>query len=254
MFYKTNPPFFRIFLNRPETLNALNYDILKSILEATESAKRSDARFVLIESFERRAFVAGADVKYFSSLENESLRQYLMFGKRVFDAISNLPQLTFAIVDGYCLGGGFELALAADFILSTSKSKFGFPESTLGLIPGFSGLARSVQKFGYQIAKRLILSGQILDFESAKKLNLIDFEISDATFETTSKLIIETFGKTSPSAVKTTKKIFTDIMRAEKCNFDYQESESFIDCFESDEGREGIKAFLEKRKSKFNIS
>ncbi len=252
VYYKEEGLFFRILLNRGEVLNALNYDLLKSILEALNKAESSACRFVVIESLESKAFIAGADIRYFAGLEENALFQYISFGKKVFDKIESLSKLVFSVVDGYCLGGGFELALSADFILATQKSKFGFPEVSLGLVPGFSGFIRIIEKCGLSTAKKLILSGRILDFEEAKTLRLFDYEIESSDFEHFSKFIISQFGTASPYAIQQSKRIFSQVF-IEKHLINNLETETFIKCFYSQEGEEGVKAFLEKRKSSFNV-
>ncbi|MCS6962035.1 MAG: enoyl-CoA hydratase/isomerase family protein [Deltaproteobacteria bacterium] len=253
VYYKNEPPFFRVLLNRPQALNALDYNTLKSLEEAINEAAKSETRFVLIESLDSRSFAAGADVKFFSSLEAKPLNDYIIYGKKVFDKLATLEKITFSLVDGYCLGGGFELALSTDFIIATQKSKFGLPEVSLGLVPGFSGFYRLAFRVGLQSAKRLIVTGKILTFEEARSLGIVDFESQNSDFDATKNLILDNFGSASPFACKKAKHVINTYLRPLKCFLDDLETASFLECFEHEEGKEGVKAFLEKRKSSFNI-
>lgn len=254
IYYKTEGEFFRILLNRPQSLNALNLDMLNSLDHAIEAAKKSNCRYVTIESLDSRAFAAGADVKFFSGLSKKSLSEYINLGKQVFNKLSKLDQISVAVVDGYCLGGGLELALAADLIISTERGRFGFPETTLGLIPGFSGIRRAIQRCGIHKTKKLILSASILEASEALTYGLVDYLIENADVESVKSLLIEKLGRSGPVACASFKKIISVFSDKDDIYMDALETATFVDLFDSDEASEGLEAFLQKRKSRFNLT
>jgi enoyl-CoA hydratase len=206
---------------------------------------------VTIESTSPKAFVAGADIAYLGSVQNLALREYMNLGKLVFQKLRSLSKITFSVVNGYCLGGGLELALSTDFILATKSAQFGFPEATLGLIPGFSGFFNAYSRLGLNNFKRLLLTGKIFSFEQSRELGLIDFELEDTEFSTIKEVILANFNLVSPKAVMNAKKVLILCTEFQKAAWDDQENAAFVDCFNCDEAFEGISAFLEKRKPKF---
>jgi len=249
--FKQEGKFFRILLNRPEKLNSLSPDVFRSLIEAIEIAAKSDSRFVLIESTSSKAFAAGADISYLSSVKHLALNDFINLGKLTFKSLQRLPQISFSVVNGYCLGGGLELALSTDFIIATKSAKFGLPETTLGLIPGFSGFFNGIKRLGYQNLKKLILSGKIFELEAAKQLGLVDYEVENSDFDTVKALVISEFGNVSPKAISQAKQLFNTCLAAWHEYWDAEESLRFRSIFESEEALEGLTAFLERRKAKF---
>ena len=159
-----------VYLNRPNSLNALNTALFKD-LKNYFSETSSPA---IILAGMRRAFCAGADIHEMSNMDLKALNAYLSLALSVMDAMASYSGLVVAAIHGYALGGGLELALACDWIIADEKCKMGMPEVELGLIPGFGGMQRLSQKIGLSKAKKLISTGEKISAEEAQHLGLID--------------------------------------------------------------------------------
>lgn len=169
-------------MNRPEILNALDAVALEEILELLEQlAKETQIKALIITGRGDRAFIAGADIKAMQNMSHLQMMEFLNLGQKVSNAFENAPFVTFAAVNGYALGGGFEMALACDFIYASSTAKFGLPEITLGIIPGFGGTQRLAKAIGPRLAKEMILNGKIINAEEAKALGIVN-QICDPEF------------------------------------------------------------------------
>jgi enoyl-CoA hydratase len=160
-------------LNRPEAMNALNSGLLDRLAAAADQAKHDpEVRVVVIRGAGGRAFCAGADLDEISGLSAAAARRHLGHGQAVFRSIEMLGKPVIAAVEGWALGGGFELALASSMILATTKAKFGLPEVKLGLIPGYGGTQRLSREIGRQAALRMMLSGAPVPASEAYALGI----------------------------------------------------------------------------------
>ena len=155
--------------NRPKALNALNSETLDEVADAVERLRLDDAlRVLILTGAGDRAFVAGADISGFSSMNSLSARLFAEKGQDVFFRIEQLPKPVIACVNGFALGGGCEIAMSCDFIYASDKAKFGQPEVNLGLIPGFGGTQRLSRLVGRAKAKELCMTGEIIDAQQAQ--------------------------------------------------------------------------------------
>jgi enoyl-CoA hydratase len=244
-----------ITLNSPETLNALNLEMLTSLQTAITSIKpdiESHAcQTLLIRSSSPKAFAAGADIKLMQSGDNKKVKEFIELGQSVFKQISLLPCPVIAVVEGYALGGGMELALSCDLIIASGKARFAQPEVNLGLIPGWGGTQRLTRRVGEGHAKQIILTGESLEANEAFRVGVCDYLVEPEKLDLFIGKLLETFISKGPQALAFAKK---SISSAFSCDLDKgldQEKELFLNCLNSKEGQEGLSAFIEKRKPKF---
>ncbi len=219
-------------------LNVMSTDAISRLGDAVARvAANPDIRFTILRA-EGKVFVAGADIKEMAAFDTTAGQRFGQLGSSVCDAIESLPCITFAALQGAALGGGFEIAVACDFRIAVAKAKIGMPETTLGLIPGWGGIPRSIRLAGLSAAKRLMFSGAFISAEEGAKLGLIDAIVSDAdALDTEIKNWITRFDRGGPAAIGLAKRAIRD----------GRDVAAFADCFNTDQAREGMTAFTEKR-------
>jgi enoyl-CoA hydratase len=241
-------------INRPESLNALNSQVLAEIGEFVRQLGEMDfdtARCLVITGSGEKAFVAGADIKEMSDMSTEQSFVFAERGQSVFQELSLLKIPVIAAVNGFALGGGFELALACDFIICSENAKFGLPEVSLGLIPGFGGTQRLATAVGIRKARELIYSGEMISAQNAQSLGIVS-EVAPG-----SELMNCVMKKVNMILTRAPIAIF-ESKRAINTGYDLPidqglktEAEHFSQLFNSQDTREGISAFLAKRKPQF---
>jgi enoyl-CoA hydratase len=245
-------------LNRPEKLNALNSKVLgrldtegtrlESILKEDLAARRA----LILRGAGEKSFVAGADISEMQNFTAEEARDFSRLGHRVFGRLEKLPIPTLVMLQGFTLGGGLELAMCCDILISSPTAEFGQPESNLGIIPGFGGTARLASRIGMGKALELLFSGQRIKALEAQNLGLINRIVSDTDlFQATLKVADEVTKRSSPLAIAMIKRL---ARAAEMRHFELAcqaEAEAFGEIFKSEDKREGVSAFLEKRKGSF---
>lgn len=241
--------------NRPKALNALTTNTLEEVKEVVESiALAREIRVLVLTGAGDKAFVAGADITGFQTLNPLQARHFAELGQEVFIKLEHLPQPVIACVNGFALGGGSEIAMACDFIYASEKARFGQPEVNLGLIPGFGGTQRLARMVGRAKAKELCMTGEAIDAQQARELGLV------AKVFPTEQLLDETLkaakllaGK-APGVLRSIKQVINrglDVDLKTGCAI---EAEAFGLCFASQDAQEGVSAFLEKRKPNFKGS
>jgi enoyl-CoA hydratase len=243
---------FTVTINKPESLNALSKSVLSELdLAFDELDKNPSVRAVVITGAGEKAFVAGADIKEINELTTETAQQFAKMGQKVFLKIEKFKTPVIAAVNGFALGGGFELALSCDFIYANENAKFGLPEVTLGLIPGFGGTVRLSKVAGISCAREIIYSGEMLTATEALQKNIVNKVFSQADLLPACAKIAQTIAKRAPLAVSAAKK-------SNLLNWDLDletaminEAKIFSELFNSTDVREGTKAFIEKRKAQF---
>ena len=241
-----------IKFNRPKALNAVNADLLAEMQQALEAIEKDQSIRVLILTGEgEKAFVAGADIAYMVNLSPLEARRFSLIGHEIGVRLENLPIPVIACVNGFALGGGTEMALACDFIYASENAKFGQPEINLGIIPGFGGTQRLPRLVGKGVAKELCMTGVMITAQEAKEIGLVNKlfppdKLWDETMKTAN--LIASKGKVSLRAVKqcVDRGYDTDLRRG--CQI---EAEAFGLCMASPDAKEGMSAFLEKRKPEF---
>lgn len=245
-------------INRPKALNALNGDVLDEVgdfLRQLSEMEFEHARGLIITGEGPKAFVAGADIKELNSLDEAGAVHFAQKGQTVFHELNLLKIPVIAAVNGFALGGGCELALACDFIYASKNAKFGLPEVSLGLIPGFGGTVRLARAVGIRKARELVYAGEMITADEAFTMGLVS-----RVFETTDEMMAEAKKKMDliftrgPLAVASAKNSINraydlDIEEAQK-----YEAAMFAKLFQSEDVREGTSAFIESRKPAFKGS
>jgi enoyl-CoA hydratase len=240
-----------ITINRPDKRNALNAAVRREIVDALDQLRADDsARVVIITGAGDKAFVAGADIGEFA--ERTALQQRdAMQGRRVFDEVAAYPKPTIAMINGFALGGGCELALACDIRVAARSARFGQPEVRLGLIPGGGGTQRLPRLIGAGRALRLILTGDLVDAEEAYRIGLVDVLVDDAELHTRTLELARSMAAHSPVALRLAKNAVAAALETPLPAGLALERELFITAFASEDRREGVSAFLEKRSPNF---
>lgn len=236
-------------INRPQKLNALNKQVLSDLNDALSHIEESDEiRLLIITGSGEKAFVAGADIKELSTLDRQSGEQTSSEGQNLFNRIEAFSKPVIALVNGYALGGGAELAMACHIRIGTTNAVFGLPEVSLGLIPGYGGTQRLPQLVGKGKAMEMILSGSQIKADEASELGLLN-EIYSAgeALEETKKLAGKIL-KNSPLAISSA---IAAINAGYRIRGYAREANLFGQLCETEDFKEGTSAFLEKRKAKF---
>ena len=238
-------------INRPEALNALNEEVLTDLNEAIDIVIGDETARAVIITGEGRAFVAGADIGAQAVLDIEGGRKWGQNGSALFRKIEKMDIPVIAAVNGFALGGGCELALACDLITASTKAKFGQPEVGLGIIPGFSGTQRVPRRIGIAKAKELIYTGRMIKAEEAEKIGLVNQVSEPETLISDALALAAEITKNAPLAVKYAKAAVSRGMEVDIDNGIAVENELFAMCFGSEDQKEGMHAFLEKRQADF---
>jgi enoyl-CoA hydratase len=244
-----------VTIDRPKALNALSPEVLDALAEliAELAADPGELAGVLLVGAGGRAFVAGADISAMAGLTPDEGAQTAEHGHAVAAAIEALPLPVIACVDGYALGGGLELALACDFIYATEGSRVGQPEVHLGLIPGFGGTVRLPRAVGPALAKELIYTGRQLGIEEAERAGLVTRRFADReALLAGARETVELIGRNAATAVGLAKRVLVGAAGTPTATATLLEIEGFRDAFRTEDMREGVAAFLEKRDPGFS--
>lgn len=240
-----------VTINRPEALNSLNTEVLND-LEKYFSEVREDksTRVIVLTGGGEKAFVAGADIKELSTLNQKSAKEFSQKGQRIFSMMESLPQAVIGAINGFTLGGGLELALACDFLVATPNSKFGLPEVSLGLLPGFGGTQRLSRLVGLSKAREMIFTGKHISPDEALRVGLINHVVEGSPVEAALK-IANRIILNGPIAIAHAKRSINKGFDIELSKGLENEAEEFSRLYDKPEHKEGISAFLEKRKPVF---
>jgi enoyl-CoA hydratase len=238
-------------INRPDKRNALNQATRDELLQALDSLQGSvDSRVLLITGAGDKAFIAGADIGEFEGRTVLTQRES-MKSRRVFDAIEDFPKPVVAMINGFCLGGGLELALACDLRFASDVARLGQPEINLGIIPGGGGTQRLTRLVGEGKAMELILTGDFVDARQAKEMRLVNDVFPAAQLQEQVYAIAARIAEKSPIALRTAKEAVKTAARMNLRDGLDRETDLFCLTFGSEDKAEGIRAFLEKRKPDF---
>ena len=240
-----------ITINRPEKRNALNIQTRAEGAAALDELRTDDSvRVVVITGAGEKAFIAGADIAEFAERTAISQRE-VMLERGLFNAVDTFPKPIIAMVNGYCLGGGCEVALACDIRIASENASFGQPEINLGIIPGGGGTQRLTRLVGEGKAMELILTGDIIDAKSAYAIGLVNTVVPADQLEAKTMEIAKRIAEKSPIALSLAKEA---VKLASRSNLDEglrREVDLFALCFSTEDKNEGVSAFLEKRKPAF---
>lgn len=236
-----------ITLNRPDKLNALNSEVRRKVMEAVDQLAFDDAvKVAVLHGSGDKAFVAGADVSEFADRTPAEQREVYR-RRRVYDAVAEFPKPIIAAVHGYCLGGGSELALACDLRVADRTARFGQAEIRIGLIPGAGGTQRLARLVGPGQAMRIALTGDTVDAEEAWRIGLVEFLVDEGRHVEKALEVAGRMARWSPVALGLVKKSVRQAMEGPLSAGLAYERELFLAAFSSDDGREGVRAFVEKR-------
>lgn len=245
-------------VNRPDKMNALNKTVIDELSAALDEVyNNTEIKAAIITGAGPKAFVAGADISEFLTLNKEQGTELASRGQEmVFNKIENCPKPIVAAVNGFALGGGCELAMACHFRLASDNAKFGQPEVNLGLIPGYGGTQRLTQLVGKGKAMELMMTASMIDANEAKTLGLVNYVTPAETLLEETKKILTVIMTKGSNAIS---KIINCVNVAVTSDSAYtngksgyeKEIEAFGECFGTDEMKEGVTAFLEKRKANF---
>lgn len=241
-------------INRPEALNALNLQVLNEMSEALRQISEmtfEHVKALIITGQGEKAFVAGADIKEMKDMNEDQAMQFAKRGQSIFHELSLLKIPVIAAVNGFALGGGCELALGCDFIIASENAKFGLPEVSLGLIPGFGGTVKLTRAVGVRRARELTMTAEIITADTAQKYGLVNEVVPLAELIPTAMKKINLILQRSPLAVSQAKKSINEAFDLETEKALANEAEIFAQLFTSDDTREGTSAFIEKRKPAF---
>lgn len=241
-------------INRQEALNALNGEVLSELDEAldmiSEKALTEDLR-VLVLTGAGRSFVAGADIAVQSVFDYDAGLNWGRNGARIFKKLEDLPLVTIAAVNGFALGGGCELALSCDMIIAGEKAKFGQPEVGLGITPGFSGTQRLTRKIGSFKAKELILTGDHITAAEAERIGLVNKVTEQDKLMEEAIVMAKRVAKNAPIAVRLSKKAINLVSEMNLTDGIAAENELFAECYNTEDQKTGMQAFLNKEKAVF---
>lgn len=241
-----------ITIDRPKALNALNQQVLTELSDAVGQVAQNKAlRTLIITGGGEKAFVAGADIAEMAAFTLAQGQAFGELGHKVLDSLEALPIPVIAAVNGFALGGGTELALACDFIYASEKAKFGLPEVTLGVIPGFGGTQRMTRLVGRARAKELIFTGEMIDAAKAKEIGLALDVLPAGELLAHCKKIAATIAKRGPLAVAQAKKVIDGGADLKLSEGNALERAAFGNLFDSADQKEGMAAFLAKRPPEF---
>jgi len=238
-----------IQLNRPSVLNALSFGLMSELVSGLEELDKDESVRVIILTGSGRAFAAGADLHEMS----QATPVDLMLGRRfeLWDRIRKISKPMIAAVDGYCLGGGNELAMSCDVIIASETATFGQPEVNVGIIPGAGGTQRLTRTVGKYKAMEMILTGRSISAEEAYRVGLVNKVVPSESLMEEAKKLASDIASKPPISIRSAKEA---ILKAQDTSLEVGlefERKAFYMLFATEDGKEGMRAFLEKRKPNF---
>jgi len=242
-----------VTLRRPQKFNALDIPMLRALEAALDAAEEAGSVRAVLVCGEGKGFCAGGDVEAWSAMSAADFQvKWVRYGHRVFDRLARLRQPTIAVLSGHALGGGLELAAACDFRVAEVQVKLGFPETSIGVVPGWSGTQRAVRRFGAQTVRRLALGGEILLAPEALSLGVVDRVVETGKAFAEAKALAEKIAERGPLATEAAKLMIAVAEGEESAASAEALASGFIAL--TGDLRQGVGAFREKRKPAFGRS
>jgi enoyl-CoA hydratase len=250
--FEQDGPVAVLTINRPKALNALDAETLRELLRAVREIRRDSAvRCLIITGAGDKAFVAGADIAAMSKMSPVEAREFARLGQRLTTAIEDLHVPVIAAVNGFALGGGMELAMSCDLVLASEKARFGQPEINLGMIPGFGGTQRLPRRIGPHRARELIYGGEMIDAETAREWGIVTKVVASQDLLAEAKALAARLATKAPVALAQCKLAIQQGLQVDLESGLRLEAEAFALGASTDDAREGMRAFLDKRPAKF---
>lgn len=248
--YETEGQIALLTIDRPKALNALNSNVLEELDQAIDAVDLQVVRVLIITGSGEKSFVAGADIAEMSNLTKEEGFAFAKKGNDIFRKIESLPIPVIAAVNGFALGGGCELSMACDIRICSENAVFGQPEAGLGITPGFGGTQRLARIIGIGRAKELIFSTSNIKADEAYRVGLVNHVYPVEELLPQAKKLASKIAANAPIAVRNCKKAINDGLQTDIDSAIVIEENLFGGCFETHDQKEGMGAFLEKRKEK----
>lgn len=240
-----------VTINRPEAMNALNVEVIEELIDAFDMIDVDNTRCVILTGADVRAFVAGADIAAMANMSSEEARAFAELGHELMETIEYFPMPVIAAVNGYALGGGCELAMACDIRIASENAVFGQPEVGLGITPGFGGTQRLPRLIGsMSVAKELLYTGRNVRSDEALRIGLVSAVHPQESLLDEVWKIANRISANAPIAVENAKTSVNATMELGLEEGIELETDLFSECFDSEDQKEGMAAFLEKRKEK----
>ena len=238
-------------VDREDRLGALSREMVEALQRYGEGlADDPDVR-VLVLTGTGRGFIAGADINEYEGVDQAAFDAYQRLSRQTFDAMENLPMPTIAAVNGYAFGGGFELALCCDLIVASTSARFALPEVSLGLLPGGGGTQRLTRAIGKRAAKEMVMTGRRISPEEAQSFGLIARLTSPEDLMGSALEVAEELASKAPLAVREAKRLIDDGVEAPLPTALTLEQRVLSALFATEDAREGIRSFIEKRSPRF---
>jgi enoyl-CoA hydratase len=235
-------------INRPEALNALNSALVQDLTEKLSGLAQTDLRCLIITGAGEKAFVAGADIGEMANLGEEEAAAFSRNGIEAFDLIETFPAPVIAAVNGYCLGGGLELALACDIRIASEKAQFALPEVSLGVFPGYMGVTRLISAVGLARAKELAFTGRRIKADEALAIGLVQQTAAQETLMGIVQELAEKIAANAPLGVRAVKQVALESAVLNRRDLRKYAENKFGACFTTADQKEAMLAFVEKRK------
>jgi enoyl-CoA hydratase len=240
-----------VTINRPDKLNALNRDVLESLLRTFHELRaHGGVRAVIVTGAGEKAFVAGADIAAMRTMSTTEAKALSDLGHRLGDLMESVPFVIIAAINGFALGGGCELAMACDLVYASDKARFGQPEVNLGVIPGFGGTQRLARRVGVGKARELVYTGDMIDAAEAHRIGLCEAVVPGAELMDRARAVATKIASKGPLAIAQAKVV----MRRGDAGLpaaNELEAQAFAMLFGTQDQKEGMAAFAEKRAAAF---
>jgi len=241
-----------ITFNRPKVLNAINADLLAEFSDVLcEISENEDIRVLILTGAGEKSFVAGADITELATFNALQAKTFSEKGHAIMNELRDLAIPVIASVNGFALGGGFEIALACDFIYASENAMFGLPEINLGIIPGFGGTQRLSRLIGKNMAKEMIFTGKMISANEAVKIGIVNRACSQGSLIEEVLKTARTIASKGKVSLRAAKQAIDNGVNADLTSGCSMEIDAFALCMASEDAREGTTAFLEKRDADF---